>query len=123
MSFNKLSTFFILLSVCLVSGCATHSEMYYWGEYERLIHDAYVKPGSADPQTQIEKLSADLQKSEAMGKKPAPGIYAHLGFLYAVQGKDTQSKAAFMEERTLYPESRIFIDGMMNRAMQNEESR
>ena len=113
----------LLLSVFLVAGCTTNKEIYYWGEYEGLIHDAYVKPGSADPQTQIEKLSADLQKAEAIGKKTAPGIYAHLGYLYAIQGKNSQSKSAFMEERALYPESSVFIDGMMNRAKQYEEDK
>ncbi|VAW84486.1 hypothetical protein MNBD_GAMMA16-1618 [hydrothermal vent metagenome] len=112
-----------LLAVFLITGCATNQEMYYWGEYEQLIHNAYIEPGSADPQTQIEKLEADIQKTEALGKKSPPGIYAHLGFLYAVQGKNSQSKAAFMEERSLYPESRTFIDGMLARAKQNEENR
>ncbi len=117
----RISKPYLLLVVCafLVTGCATNQQIYYWGEYETLIHDSYIEPGSADPQVQIEKLNEDLQKSEAMGKKIAPGIYAHLGFMYAIQGKDSQSKAAFMEERTLYPESSIFIDGMMKRAAQN----
>lgn len=109
-----------LLSIFLMAGCATNKEIYYWGEYEQLIHDAYIKPGSADPATQIEKLNADIQKSEAMGKRVAPGIYAHLGFLYAVEGKDSQSKAAFKQEQTLYPESNVFIEGMLNRARQNK---
>lgn len=108
-----------LLGVFLVSGCATNKEMYYWGEYEQLVYDAYVKPGSADPQTQIGKLNIDIQKSESLGKKVAPGIYAHLGFLYAIQGKNLQSKTAFIEEKSLYPESKIFIDGMLNRVNKN----
>ena len=106
----------------LITGCVTNQEMYYWGEYEQLIHDAYVKPGSADPETQIEKLSTDIQKTESLGKKSAPGIYAHLGYLYAIQGKDSQSMAAFMEEKSLYPESIVFIDGMLDRAKKNEEN-
>jgi len=109
------------LSLLIISGCATQNkELYYWGEYEQLLHDTYVKPGSADASTQIEKLNADIQKAEALGKKTAPGIYAHLGFLYASQGKESQSKAAFTEERTLYPESSIFIDGIMRRTEQRE---
>ena len=111
-----------LCAVLFVSGCATNKEMYYWGEYEKLVHDSYIKPGSADPQMQIEKISTDIQKSEALSKKVAPGIYAHLGFLYAIQGQQSESKEAFMEEKTLYPESSVFIDGMMSRAMKNEGS-
>lgn len=110
------------LAVFLVTGCATQQDIYYWGEYEQLIYDFYVEPGSADPQMQIEKLTADIQKSESLGKRVAPGIYAHLGYLYAVQGKDSQSKAAFMEETTLYPESIVFIDGMLSRAKKAEEN-
>lgn len=110
-----------LLSIFIMAGCATKKDMYYWGEYEQLIHDAYIEPGSADPATQIEKLNTDIQKAEAQGKRVAPGIYAHLGFLYAMEGKDSQSKAAFKQEQTLYPESSTLIDGMLNRARQNKE--
>lgn len=122
MKINTRNTL-LLLCLFLAVGCATKKEIYYWGEYEKLIHDAYIKPGSADPATQIEKLKADIQKSEAKGKRVAPGIYAHLGYLYALEGKDSQSKAAFNQEQTLYPESKVFIEGMLNRAMQHKENR
>lgn len=107
----------------LTTGCATNKDIYYWGEYEQLIHDAYMKPGSADTATQIEKLTADIQKAAATGKRVPPGIYAHLGFLYAMEGKDSQSKAAFKQEEDLYPESRTLIEGMIKRAGQNEEKK
>lgn len=123
MSLSKWAILLPLSGVFMVAGCATaNKEMYYWGEYEQLVHDSYVKPGSADPQMQIEKINTDIQKSEALGKKIAPGIYAHLGFLYAMQGKESRSREAFMEERALYPESDIFIDGMMSRAMKSGEN-
>ncbi len=112
----------MMLGIFLATGCATNNEIYYWGEYEQLIHDAYINPGSADPATQIEKLSADIQKAEAVGKRVAPGIYAHLGFLYAVEGKDSQSREAFKQEQALYPESIAFIEGMLRRAKQHEEN-
>ncbi len=110
-----------LLSIILIAGCVTNKDIYYWGDYEKLIHDAYIKPGSADPATQIEKLNRDIQKAKAEGKRVAPGIYAHLGFLYALEGKDSQSKAAFKQEQGLYPESNTLIEGMLNRAKQNKE--
>ncbi len=111
------------VSFVLSAGCATNKDIYYWGEYEHLLQDAYMKPGAADTGTQIEKLTADIQKAAAAGKKVPPGIYAHLGFLYALEGKDSQSKAAFKQEQDLYPESRTLIEGMLKRAGQNEEKK
>lgn len=113
---------FMLLSIFWVAGCVTNEEIYYWGEYEQLIHDAYINPGAADPATQIEKLNADIQKTGALGKRVPPGIYAHLGFLYAIEGKDSQSKAAFKQEQALYPESNAFIEGILNRVVQHKDN-
>lgn len=109
------------VSTLMLTGCVTtQPDMYYWGEYESIIHDSYIKPGSIDTLTQIQKFNRDIQQAENNGKKVPPGIYAHLGFLYAIQGNVAESKAAFLEEKTLFPEATIFIDGMMKRAMNNE---
>jgi len=96
--------------------------MYYWGEYEELVHDSYVRPGATDTQSQIEKLNTDIQVGEAAGKKVAPGVYAHLGYLYATQGKENQSKTAFAKEQLLFPESSVFINGLLRRAVQQKET-
>ncbi len=79
----------------------------------------YAEPGTADPVMQIEKLTADLQQAESIGKPAPPGLYAHLGFMYAMNGDVSQAETAFNEERELFPESAVFIDGMMKRALQN----
>ena len=115
LSFKHL--FAVTLSLWLLSGCAKPSdEIYYWGEYEQLIHDMYVDPGSADATMQVEKLTADIQKAESMGKPVPPGIYAHLGLMYASLGQSAQGKAALLEEQKLYPESAVFIQGLLKRA-------
>ncbi|WXU00396.1 MAG: hypothetical protein Ctma_1111 [Catillopecten margaritatus gill symbiont] len=114
------SLFGLLLGALLLSGCVTNKDMYYWGEYETIIRQSYVAPGEMDVQTQIEKLNTDLQKTEAKGKKIAPGIYAHLGMLYAGQGRYTESREALLQEKSLFPESSVLIDGMLNRAMRNQ---
>lgn len=106
----------ILLIAVLGGGCATNSEKYYWGSYENLIYKMYIKPGSADPGLQIISLTRDIQKAQDSGQKVPPGVHAHLGFMYAIQGNVEQSQAAFLQEKLLFPESAIFIDGMMTRA-------
>ena len=106
-----------------LAGCATNQNtLYYWGEYETLIHDMYLEPGTADTNTQVQKLTADIQKAEANGKAVPPGVYAHLGFMYALLGNLGLSEDAFNEEKARFPESTVFIDGMMKRAMKNKEA-
>ncbi len=112
---------FGLLISTVLSGCGfVNKDIYYWGEYENIVYQSYVAPGEMDVQTQIEQLNTDLQKTEAAGKKIAPGIYAHLGMLYAKQGKHTQSRAALLQEKTLFPEAGVLIDGMLSRAAKNQ---
>ena len=80
-----------------------------------MVYKMYVEPGSADSTTQISTLVADIQKAEAKNIPVAPGIHAHLGYMYALEGNIVQSKAEFMTEKSLFPESAILIGGMMNR--------
>ena len=107
-----------LLSLCcgVLTGCATQSGLYHWGNYEQIIYNMYINPGSADPRTQIQALSVDIQEAENHGKKVAPGVYAHLGMMYAMLGDGGDAMAAFEMEKKLYPESSHLVDGMIERA-------
>jgi len=117
LNFKTTRLFIVLISLWLLSGCVKPAnEIYYWGEYEQLIHDMYVDPGKADAVAQIEKLTADIQKAESTGKQVPPGLYAHLGMMYSSQGQAAQAEAALREEQKLYPESATFIQGLIKRA-------
>jgi hypothetical protein len=113
----------LLAGSALAGGCASApQEHYYWGSYEGLILKMYTEPGSVDPVTQIERLNTDLQQAESKGKPAPPGLYAHLGFMYAMNGDVAQAEAAFKAERDRFPEASVFIDGMMARARANREA-
>ncbi|MFT2099636.1 DUF4810 domain-containing protein [Marinomonas sp. 2405UD66-6] len=105
----------IILSILVLGGCASKQNTFYWGEYENLIYDMYIEPGSADSTTQISVLLADIQKAEAKNIPIAPGIHAHLGYMYALEGDIDQSITEFNTEKSLYPESATLIDGMLKR--------
>lgn len=108
----------VLLSAMLLQACNTTPPLYHWGRYESLIYDMYNKPGNAPPQQQIVTLQEDIQQAEAQGRQVGPGIYAHLGFMYALDGKPALSEAAFRKEIALFPESEALIEGMLARAAQ-----
>jgi hypothetical protein len=111
-----------IICASFLSGCATKPNMYYWGEYEGLIYSMYIEPGTAEPDVQIEKLKNDIQHAQEQSKKTPPGIYAHLGFMYAADGNMALAKDAFIQEKALFPESAKFIDGMMARAFKGDKS-
>lgn len=109
-------TTFVLAVALLIVGCAeTEAPLYRWGNYESLIYDMYVNPGEAEPGVQIAKLTEDIQRANADGKRIPPGVHAHLGYLHYTQGNQGDALQEFALERELYPESAVFIDGMLSR--------
>lgn len=107
---------FVFLALVLATGCVpAHVDHYYWGQYESLIYDMYVKDGAADPGTQIDKLTADIQQAASLGRPVPPGVHAHLGIMHASVGNIAKAEDAFATEKQLYPESAVLIDGMMKR--------
>lgn len=98
------------------SACGGSSQnLYRWGDYESLVYDMYVRPGKADPTTQITRLSADIERTRASGARVPPGVHAHLGFLYYGQGQVDAAAAEFATEKSLFPESTVFVDGILAR--------
>lgn len=106
----------------LLAGCAMGPKpLYYWGNYEQLIYEMQVKPGAADPVKQIDLLTTDIQRASDHGLQVPPGLYAHLGFMYAIQGEGANALQAFNQEKALYPESTVLIDGMLKRAKEGAQ--
>lgn len=112
-----------LAALFLLSACQSTSNLYYWGDYEQLLYDMYNRPGKAPPELQIDKLSTDIERAQNSGKKIAPGIHAHLGLMYASVGNMAAAEAAFINEKTLYPESAVLLDGMLQRAYEANQKK
>jgi hypothetical protein len=111
----------LVLACGMLIGCAEPGPKppaYAWGNYESLLYDMYAKPGEATPEAQIEQLSASLEQGENSGRKAGPGVYAHLGYMQYLTGNLDAARSAFERERTLYPESAIFMDGLLKQLEQ-----
>ena len=115
MTMRGLKTHTLIGFLVVLSGCATSKPMYYWGEYEDLVYSMYVEPGEADPGTQVIKLTEDIQKAHDSGLNVPPGVHAHLGYMQYLQGNTSLGLHEFEVEKELYPESAIFIDGLLER--------
>ena len=106
----------VVVSVFLLGGCVTpEPPLYRWGEYEDIIYKPYRNPGESDPVTDASLLAEDMARTEAEGQQIPPGVRVHLGYLYYSQGKSEKARALLREERKIYPESSVFIDGLLQR--------
>lgn len=104
------------VSSTVLIGCVTpEPPLYRWGEYENIIYQSYRAPGESDPVNDAVKLSEDMARTEAEGMAVPPGARVHLGYLYFTQGNVDQARALFEQEREVFPESTVFIDGLLER--------
>ena len=94
------------------SACQSPSR-YEWGGYEDSVYA--VTAASADVGAEIGRIQYALQRGVDHDKRAPPGMHAHLGYLYLIAGDSGNAAAAFETEKELYPESTVFIDGLIAR--------
>jgi hypothetical protein len=104
----------VLALVVLISACAP-VPLYEWGGYEDSLYRTLVHPDTNDLATQSARLAADIERTSSLKRRVPPGVHAHLGYLYFMQGRADEALAQFEAERAAFPESTVFIDGMIAR--------
>ena len=94
--------------------------LYDWGSYDTSVRALYdpTAVGNISIEQQINHLQTEIHQTEAHAKpntpsRVPPGKYAHLGYLYTMSGDKASAKNCFDAEKTLYPESAVFIDGLL----------
>ncbi len=113
---NHFSRSFLLIVLgFLFVGCAS-KPLYYWGHYEISIYDRLAKGNKEGPSKQIEWLRKDISFAQEKGLKLPPGFHGHLAMLYSETGDSQLSAEQLALEKKLFPESTVFIDGMLKRS-------
>ncbi len=106
----------ILPLLLVAAGCrAADSGLYAWGSYEERAYRYFVASSSSEVGEDIRTLSAEIEEADAKGRPVAPGVHAHLGYLYAITGNVQSAAQQFEIEKRLYPESAVFLDGCLRR--------
>lgn len=105
---SKLPLVVIILTV---AACAPTSR-FEWGGYESTLY-AYSKSPEAR-EVYESSLVAALRNGEA-SNRVAPGLNAELGYLYMEEGRIAEAIERFEAEKSLFPESQRFMDGVIGR--------
>ena len=109
----------VVLALLGCSGCAAPT-MYRWGEYQDLLYEMYAEPGNAPPEKQAEVLARQIGETRAKEQWVPPGVHAHLGYMYFLLGNEQAAAEQFEEEKAAFPESAVFIDGLLGRMAGSE---
>lgn len=99
----------------IATGCATTQPppLYYWGGYEDQIYTTHASPGALGLHDQIAALEADQARAGAEHRALPPGFRAHLGYLYAQDGRADAARAELLAEKAAFPESAVFVDRLV----------
>lgn len=113
------TSFLILIAAAMLAGCVVQQPLLYqWGSYEDQIYAMYSDTGKVSLEEQLLNLERDYQAARAADKSVPPGYHAHVGYLYFQLGKTDQALQSFVTEKTLFPESTIYMDRLIARIKQ-----
>jgi hypothetical protein len=99
----------------LLAACAPERDLYHWGVYEDSVRETLRDPAGPKAPERIRILSADVERAKAEGRHVAPGVHAHLGYLYSLAGEREPALRELAAEKELYPESAVFVDGLIGK--------
>lgn len=108
-----------LAALLAVAGCATPPPMMYaWCGYEDSLYRMYLETGDFDAAAEAQRLAAEIERAHLEGRTVAPGVHAHLAMLCARAGDDVGAEANLLAEKEEFPESEVFVDGLLARLRQ-----
>ncbi len=106
-----------LVFAAALAGCAA-PDLYEWGDYEPSLYALWCKPGSFDLGVEMARLEAEIRDAQAEGRRVAPGLQAHLGWMHETAGDRAAATRWLEAEKRDYPDSTAFVDGLLSRAQQ-----
>lgn len=106
------------IGLACATGCATPNQKYNWGTYDSSLY-AYYKVPANEPELAT-ALAAIVNGSAATHASVPPGIYAEYGYLLLQQGKAEDAAKYFGLEAQHWPESKVFMDRMIQLSAQTK---
>lgn len=113
----------LVLAAFLMSGCAGQKPMYEYGNYSESYYQL-KQNGDAETTTAWKtSLEESIEKSNAQAIRVPPGINANLGYLYLKVNDTDKAVSFFNAEKSLYPESTVFMDKLIKKARLMKEGK
>ncbi|BBO79723.1 lipoprotein [Desulfosarcina ovata subsp. sediminis] len=119
---KKLFCFSIVFSSFIfLIGCAP-KRMYYYGDYSKSLYHYEKNHNDESLNKHKQELETIISESESKNLPVPPGIYAELGFLNMRSNNTKEAIRLFQAESSIYPESKLLMDRLINRVQTKENS-
>lgn len=101
----------LVIVLAWVTGCATQSSKYEWGNYNNDLYKYYAR--SINQDELIVHIKSIVQEGETQGKAVAPGMCAEYAYLLYERGQYNDALGFFQKEHDKWPESRVLMVKMI----------
>lgn len=96
-----------------LNACVAPKQLYSWEDYDQKSFN-YLKDSDTKSVTELkESYKKIIEKQTGTRGVIPPGIYADYGFILLKENNIEEAKGMFLKEISLYPESKIFIDRIL----------
>ena len=110
---KKILLFAIIVFGCI--SCGTSTSLYDWKGYDDAVYK-YINNADEKSVESLMKVYERLNKTSGGTRQvPPPGVCADYGYLLLKNGKIKEGKELLKKEISLYPESKQFIDRILDR--------
>jgi hypothetical protein len=106
----KMLTITSMFCLWALASCAPHDNTFYWGEYSSTLYDFKKDPSEKTLEAHKKQLLLIIEESGKKNKKAPPGVNAEYAYFLLKEGKEADGMEYLEREKTLYPESTIFIE-------------
>lgn len=118
-------TIIIISTAILFASCTVRPSIlrksYYWGNYSSTLYNFKKSPTDENREAYRECL-LDIINNNDRSKKIPPGICCEYGYLLLNEGDKESAIKYFELELSLYPESKPFMDKLLQQAAGNKDN-
>jgi len=104
-----------LLLAALLPAAACSSPRYDWGPYEDSVLAVELDFREQQLMDEIAALEEHIHQLQLRDEVAPPGMHAHVGYLQYLAGDTGAAARHFEAEKALYPQSTVFMDGLLKR--------
>ena len=105
----------LLLALSGLGFVSCASRIYNWGPYESSVLNSLRDFDQRALLEEIDRLEEHDAELRRLDLPSMPGFHAQLGYLHFLAGNGEAAVRHFEAEKTFFPESTVFIDGMLGR--------